>query len=97
MKNKRIRYDSGGTVNLHKSFDDLNTSVNYNNSNLNVNLNKKFPKGFSVNANLNKVKGKSSTAYTVQKDLGKGFSMGVTETPNDTIYKVTYKKNFKIL
>mgnify|MGYP003661442331 CR=1 FL=1 len=95
MKNKRIQYNGGGTLKLHKNFDTLDTSLNVQKNSVNVNVKKKLPKGVSLGASLNKVRSKSSTAYTVQKDLGQGFSIGVTKPKNQKpVYGITYKKNF---
>ena len=84
-----------GSLKFYKNFDDLDTSVNVQKNAFNVNVNKKLPKGFSVNANLNKVSNKSSTSVLVKKDLGKGFSIGVTKTKNQKpFYGITFNKKF---
>ena len=87
-----------GSLKLHKDFDALYTSLNVNvqKNAFNVNVNKKLPKGFSVNANLNKVSNKSSTSVLVKKDLGKGFSIGVTKTKDQKpYYSLSFKKKLK--
>ena len=95
MKNKRIQYNNGGTLKLHKNFDTLDTSLNVQKNAFNVNVKKKLPKGVSLGANLNKVRSKASTDYTLQKDLGKGFSIGVTKSKNQKpVYGITYNKKF---
>ena len=68
MKNKRIQYKNGGSVKLHKNFDDLNTSLNIKNNTFNATINKKLPKGFEVSVGVSKFeKQKPSYGITLSK------------------------------
>jgi hypothetical protein len=80
MKNKRLQFKNGGSLNYFKNFDSLNTNLNIQKGSFNLGANKQLPKGFSVGAQLNKFGGKSSTTYNVNKNLGKGFSIGVSKS-----------------
>ena len=82
MKNKRIQYNGGGELKLHKTWGDLDTSLNVQKNGVNISTKKNFGKGFSVNANLNKVRSKSSSDISLTKKLNEKVSIGVSKRKN---------------
>jgi len=82
MKKKRIQYNGGGSLNYHKSWGDLDTSVNVQKDSYNISVNKKLPKGFSSKVRLDKYRSTSSPSLTLSKKLNDKVSIGVSKRKN---------------
>ena len=98
MKKKRIQYSNGGTLQLHKSINDLHTSVTAKTlpyDYFNVSVGATLPKGFSAGATLSKFGNKSITGFGVNKQINDSFSVGFSKRKNEKpYYGITFQKKF---